>query len=103
MILELLYLASQFVTGAVVGAAVGGAVGLVFEGIISFLNVEDEVENRALEIDDAFKWKIKSAKQNKVDVGIFDRNTNQLETLEFTSEEGISSDVKNKVGVWQYL
>ena len=95
----LLYLAAHYAAGY----AIGYGAGLIIEGIISFLSIEDKVENRALELDDAFKWKITKAKQNSVNVGIFDYNTNELDTLEFTSEDGVSSDVRNKVGVWQYL
>ena len=48
-------------------------------------------------------YRIKEAKKNAVDVGIFDRETNELETITLTSESCISDEVRKDVMKWYYL
>jgi hypothetical protein len=86
-----------------VGGIAGGLATILICGIIDLFSVDETVRERAQHLSDAFKYRIKEAKKNAVDVGIFDRETNELETITLTSESCISDEVRKDVMKWYYL
>ena len=61
-----------------VGGIAGGLSTILICGIIDLFSVDENVRESAQHISDAFKYRIKEAKKNAVNVGIFDRETNEL-------------------------
>ncbi len=58
--------------------------------LINEKSIGDVVKQR---MPNAFKLKIKEAKKNAVNVGIFDRQNSHLEDLKIESEQGVSDSV----------
>ncbi len=58
--------------------------------LINEKSIGDVVKRR---MPNAFKLKIKEAKKNAVNVGIFDRQNSHLEDLKIESEQGVSDSV----------
>ncbi|MCR5076769.1 MAG: hypothetical protein K6A82_01875 [Prevotella sp.] len=79
----------------------GGLAGRLVGFILDCLIDEETIDKEVLKVDDAFKYQIHSPDTRHVDVGIYDKDTNHLETIRLESEQGISSELKENH--WYYL
>ena len=71
--------------------------------ILSMSYIDEQVREKAIKVDNAFKYRIEQAKTNAIDVGIFDVSTNILAKMTIESEGEIPDEVKNDVMNWHYL
>lgn len=61
--------------------------------------IDEQVREKAIKVDNAFKYRIEQAKTNAIDVG----STNILAKMTIESEGEIPDEVKNDVMNWHYL
>jgi hypothetical protein len=83
------------------GVVVGAAISIVVDTIINKKKVRNAVKDESLHLPKAFKYKILEAKRHAVKVGIFDKCSQQLSTLNIESDEGVADDIQ--INKWQYL
>lgn len=84
--------------GGLAGGVAGILIALVIDHIISHDDIREAVEQEAIPVNDAFKYKIMEAKKHSVNVGLTDKNNNLLGQIELTSDEGVSDEVLQSVG-----
>lgn len=88
-----------FLLPILLGGLAGAVGGAVIGGIIDYLT-QDDVEETVVQIPDSFKYMLHRAKQNAVDVGIFNKHSDHLETIHLEAKEVDSSLKFNK---WYYI
>ena len=71
----------------------GGIVAVVIYHCITHKDIKNKINE--LNIEGAIKYRVKQAKKHSVNVGIFNEEDEQLDEVEFTSEEGVSKSVAN--------
>lgn len=78
----------------ILGAAAIGAASYGIVKIYKKITANQIAEEARRKCKEAFKAKIKAKKQNSVDVGIFDRNNNEIGEMTLQSQEGIDSSLR---------
>lgn len=77
------------VATSIVSLGLAASVGIIIYKRLTAKQVKKEV----LQIPDSFAYKIKKAKKNSINVGIFDNKLKKIDTIEMQFEESISKDV----------
>ena len=77
------------VATSIVSLGLAASVGIIIYKRLTAKQVKEEV----LQIPDSFAYKIKKAKKNSINVGIFDNKLKKIDTIEMQFEESISKDV----------
>lgn len=87
---------------AVASAVVAGGIAVI---IIDHVITHGDIKRKivSLTIKKAFKYKILKAKKHSVNVGIFDKKDNFLDSVELKSDAGMSKSVTNSVSNEYYL
>ena len=78
----------------ILGAAAIGAAVYVSVKIYKKITANRIAEEARRKYKEAFKAKIQAKKQNSVDVGIFDRNNNEIGEMTLQSQEGVDSSLR---------
>ena len=73
---------------------------IVIDKVITKERIREAVKNESLSMPNAFKYKIKEAKKNAVNVGIFDCNGQELKEIKIESSKGLSPTIK--INTWEY-
>lgn len=83
--------------GGVAGAAIGVIIAII-DHAISHEDIQETVR-KEIPVNDDFRYKILKAKKNSVDVGIFGKQNNLIKKVEICSDEGVSPEVQQSVGM----
>lgn len=91
----------EALTAVVAGGIAGAVIGIIIDELITPETIRDTVNGEKLELPDAFKYKLHEAKSRSVSVGIYNKKSELLTTINLESEKGVSKKIQ--VNKWEYI